>query len=95
MRRLLILSCCTLGAGLVALALAQPAPTPAAPTPDAPHHRNPGPFDQQILEAAQNFKHYARVSDQAKWAPTLCSAPSPAGALRSASSDDSTHGKKL
>lgn len=53
------------------------------------------PFEQELLAAAGAYREWPRVSDQANWAPTMCRIPPAGGALRSASSDADTHGRKL
>ena len=54
----------------------------------------PGPWQEDLLAAARSYRGWTRVSD-ANWAPWLCIAPPPSGALLSESSDRRTHGRKL
>lgn len=57
--------------------------------------REAGPFDEMILEAAQEYEGWERVSDTLHWSPYLCAAPMRRGAQVSQSDDESTHGRKL
>jgi hypothetical protein len=60
------------------------------PKPDADK-----PFHKELLQAAQDYKAWGRVDDEARWAPYLCRMPSPGMARFSASKDAETHGQKL
>lgn len=46
----------------------------------------------RILEAAQGYRGFDRVDDEARWAPYLCRMPNPSSPRFSASDDTGTHG---
>jgi hypothetical protein len=63
-----------------------------------PVERKPDPsrkFHTRLLEIAKSYKPFGRVDDDARWAPTLCRAPSLPAVRFSASKDTKTHGQKL
>src|SRR5262249_5744894 len=54
-----------------------------------------GPFDKDLLKAADEYKKWGRVDDEMRWSPELCRLPNPGRAYLSASADEATHGRKL
>jgi hypothetical protein len=59
-----------------------------SPTPEPPFHR-------ELKRAATDYFSWARVDDEARWAPFLCRAPKAGQAYPSTSNDATTHGQKL
>jgi hypothetical protein len=52
-------------------------------------------LEKQLLKIGESYADWERVSDQANWAPELCTYVPPAGPQSSESTDESTHGQKL
>jgi hypothetical protein len=74
---------------------AAPAATANAPNIAAPPEANDPRWHPLLQEIAAHYSDWGRVDDQMRWAPTLCAMPQPARARISASSHESTHGRKL
>ena len=53
------------------------------------------PWDAEVLAAAEQYKAWQRVSDQARWSPLMCDSPPPSGALLSEAGSNTPHGRKL
>jgi hypothetical protein len=85
-----------LGALFVAVSLMLAVRAGPGPTRMPARHEQPdGDLRERFLQVAREYRTYGRVDATARWAPAMCVQPSPGRLRQSASSDASTHGRKL
>ena len=68
---------------------------PAIPPIKAPSETADALIRQSLMETGTQYSSWQRISDAARWAPTLCAPPKPVNLHWSQSQDDQTHGRKL
>ena len=99
MRRLAVVLAGVLVCGVLGCVERQtspPAPTPAPQANPSPKpETTENPFDERLLQIAQNYQTFGRVDPKMRWAPTDCEAPPLPELAVSASKDRDTHGGKL